>query len=86
MASYQIEWKNSAKVELKKLDKPVIPRILKAVEELASNPYPDGFRKLRGVDHTYRIRVGNYRIVYEVYNNILTVQIVRVRHRKEVYQ
>jgi len=86
MATYQIEWKTSALRELKKLDKPVIPRIITAVESLVENPFPMGIRKLQGSEHTYRLRVGDYRILYEVCQSILRIQIVRVRHRKDAYR
>jgi mRNA interferase RelE/StbE len=57
MASYKIEWKQSAKKELKKLDKQIILRILRAVENLADNPYSSSSKKLIGSDSIYRIRV-----------------------------
>jgi len=60
---YKIEWKQSAKKELKKLKKAVIPRIIKAVESLSINPHPTGSRKLQGSEHLYRVRLGDYRIV-----------------------
>jgi mRNA interferase RelE/StbE len=66
MDLYKIEWKRSAKKELRKLDKATIPRILKAVESLAENSYPQGSRKLVGSISTYRIRVGEYRVIYNV--------------------
>ena len=60
MSLYKVEWKNSAKKELKKLDKQVIPRILQAVENLAKNPYSSDSKKLVGSNSIYRIRVGDY--------------------------
>ncbi len=86
MASYKIEWKQSARKELKKLSRPVIPRILKLVEGLAQNPHPPGSRKILGAKNTFRIRTGDYRVIYSVFNDILLIQIVRVGHRKEVYR
>lgn len=86
MATFQIEWKPSAVRELKRIDRQVIPRIVAAVESLASEPYPSGVRKLRGGGHTFRIRVGDYRVVYEVFDSASAVQIVRVRHRSDVYR
>lgn len=86
MATYRIEWKDSALRELKKLDRPVIPRIINAVESLATDPFPTGVRKLQGSEHTYRIRVGDYRVLYEVYQQTIRIQIIRVRHRKDVYR
>ena len=64
MATFQIEWKPSALRELRRIDRQVIPRVIQAVEGLASNPFPTGVRKLRGSAHTYRLRVGEYRVVY----------------------
>lgn len=86
MASYEIKWKRSAAKELKKIHKSKIPSLLKAVESLSQNPFPTGVKKLSGSDITYRIRVGTYRIVYDFYNDELIIEIIRVRHRKDVYE
>jgi len=86
MASYKIEWKQSAQKELKKLQKKTISRILQSVETLSDNPYPPGSRKLHGAECTYRLRVGDYRIIYSVYSDIVTIEIVRIGHRKEIYR
>ena len=86
MGTYQIEWKSSALKELKRLDRQVVPRIFAAVEDLSSDPFPQGCRKLHGGDRTYRVRVGDYRIIYEVFGDRLVVEIVRVRHRRDVYR
>ena len=86
MASYKIEWKQSAKKELKKLDKQIIPRILQAVENLANNPYSSGSKKLIGSNSIYRIRVGDYRIVYNIKSSVLIIEIIKVGHRREIYR
>ena len=86
MATYRIEWKPSALRELKRIDRQTIPRIVQAVERLAEAPFPTGVRKLRGAEHTYRLRVGEHRVVYEVTQAELSVVIVRVRHRRDVYR
>ncbi len=86
MVSYKIVWKQSAKKELKKLNKSTIPKILKAVESLASVPHPEGSRKLHGSEHLYRVRRGEYRVVYSVENRVLVIQRIRVGHRKDVYR
>ncbi|MGF1542535.1 MAG: type II toxin-antitoxin system RelE/ParE family toxin [Pleurocapsa sp.] len=86
MALYKIEWKQSAKKELKKLDKQIVPKILQAVENLADNPYSSGSKKLIGSDSIYRIRVGNYRIIYNIKSFVLTIEIIKVGHRREVYR
>ena len=85
MASYSIEWKSSAKKELRKIDKKEIPKILEAVENLASNPHPTNHKKLLGTEHNFRIRVGSYRVVYFLEDDKLLIEIIRVGHRKDVY-
>lgn len=85
MALYKIEWKSSASRELRGLEKITIRKILSEVEKLAYDPHPAGSRKLRGSNYTYRLRMGNYRVVYKVRASALTIEIVRVGHRREVY-
>jgi mRNA interferase RelE/StbE len=84
MDLYNIEWKHSAARELRKLPREAVLRILQAVEQLATEPYPHGVRKLVGSERTCRIRVGDYRVVYNVVSSTLMIQIVRVGHRREV--
>ena len=85
MASYRIDWKKSAIRELKSLPKEILPNIVSAVSELSSNPFPHGVKKLSGAEHTYRIRIGAYRVVYIVAKATTSVEVVRVAHRKDVY-
>lgn len=85
MASYKVEWKRSAVRELRDLPKEAVERILKAVEQLSENPYPTGVRKLVGAEHTYRLREGNYRILYTITARSMVVEIIRVGHRKDIY-
>ena len=86
MGSYRIEWKSSAEKELKAIDRQHIPRILEAVESLTINPFPTQSRKLRDVEKSYRIRVGDYRIVYQVDVEEVMVTIYHIRHRKDIYR
>ncbi len=86
MDSYQIEWKRSAVKELRKLPLPMISRIMAAVDNLSSNPYPQGVRKLVSTENSYRIRIGDYRVLYNIVENKLIVEIIRVGHRKDVYK
>jgi len=86
MAIYEIQWKPSAVKELKKIDSKTVPRIIKVVESLSSNPFPSGVRKLYSSEHAYRIRVGDYRVIYTVFERRLVIEVVRVRHRKDVYR
>ena len=67
------------------LDKKVIPLIKSAISDLADNPRPFGYKKLKG-EEAYRIRVGVYRIIYEIDNNRIIVTVVSVGHRKEIYK
>ncbi|NJN45124.1 MAG: type II toxin-antitoxin system RelE/ParE family toxin [Anaerolineae bacterium] len=86
MDSYQIEWKHSAQKELRKLPAEMIQKIIEAVDALRENPFPPGCRKLAGSEQTWRIRIGNYRVIYNVFSNILVIEIVRVAHRKDAYR
>jgi len=67
MASFSIQWRKSTKKDLRSLPRNEVSRIIGAVEKLADNPLPHGSEKLAGSEHTYRIRVGNYRVVYELF-------------------
>jgi len=86
MASYKILWKKSAQKELYKLNKELISKVLESVNHLSENPYPDGCRKLRGSHDTYRFRIGDYRIIYNLQSDILTIEIIRIGHRREIYR
>jgi len=86
MESYKIKWKKSAYKELRNIHKEYIPKIIDSVEKLSLNPFPSGVKKLSGSEKTYRIRVGDYRIIYEIEEQRLIIQIIRVRHRKDVYK
>jgi mRNA interferase RelE/StbE len=86
MASYRIEWKPSALKELRKLPNDAIGRIVVAIEALKNNPFPHGSRKLAGGRSSYRIREGDYRVVYTVAAELLVIEIIRVGHRKNVYK
>jgi mRNA interferase RelE/StbE len=86
MASFEIEWKRSAVRELRRLPKEIMARIVAAVDALATDPHPIGARKLTGSQHTYRIREGSYRVIYEVDSLTVVITIVRVAHRREVYR
>jgi len=86
VVSYSIEWKSSAKKELRRLPKKTINSIISTVGELKNNPHPAGSKKIIGTEHTYRQRVGDYRIVYSIESNCLLIEVVRVGHRKDVYR
>lgn len=84
--AFRIEWKKSTRKDLRKLPSATVDKIIGTVESLAENPFPHGVEKLHGSEHAYRIRLGDYRIVYEVVAESNLVEIQRVRHRKDVYR
>jgi mRNA interferase RelE/StbE len=86
MDIYRIEWKRSALKELQKLPGPLISKIVSAVDNLSSNPFPQGVRKLVATEDTYRIRIGDYRVLYNIIEKKVIIEIIRVGHRKDVYK
>ena len=85
MGYFKINWKKSATKELKKIDKNKIPVIIQTVQQLSFDPHPLQSKELTGSKCTYRIRVGSYRIIYDVYDEELKIEIIRIRHRKDAY-
>ena len=86
MSAYRLFSAPTAKKELERLPKKMRDRITAAIDALADNPRPHGSLKLEGAVNRYRIRVGEYRIVYSIEDKILTVLIIRIRHRKDAYR
>ena len=86
MREYTIVFSRSARRELDKLPDSVVDRILPRIEELSTSPRPHGCRKIKGSDNLWRIRVGDYRVIYSVDDRLRLVDIVAVRHRSEAYQ
>jgi mRNA interferase RelE/StbE len=86
VASCRVEWRRSAERDLLGIDRKQIPRIIAAVERLSLNPAPTGSRKLVGSGHLYRLRVGDYRVVYEFGAAAGTICIFYVRHRRDAYR
>jgi mRNA interferase RelE/StbE len=86
MASYRIEWRRATRKDLRRIDREAVKRIISAVEELATDPYPPGCQKLAGSVCAHRIRIGDYRVLYEVFDDVLVVEVVKVGHRRDVYR
>lgn len=82
---YTVLIERYAQKQIMKLDKKVIPVIKTAIASLADNPRPYGYKKLKG-ENAYRIRVGDYRIIYEIDNGKIIVTVVSVGHRKDMYK
>ena len=86
MASYNVVWRASAERDLRKLDHVVIPKILASIADLALNQSPPQMKKLVGAESTYRIRIGDYRVIYQVDADAKSVTIYHIRHRREAYR
>jgi len=85
MAEYEIFFKESVWKDLRKISKGDLTRILSRIEKLGDDPHPMGCEKLTGLE-LYRVRQGTYRIVYSIQENELTVWVIKVGHRKDVYR
>jgi len=82
---YAVFIERYAQKQIEKLDKKIIPIIKVAISGLAQNPRPHGYKKLKG-EEAYRIRVGDYRIIYEIEEDKIIVTVVSVGHRKNIYK
>jgi mRNA interferase RelE/StbE len=83
---YRVLLERAAEKDLSRLSSEMHDRVIAAIQALANNPRPPGCRKLAGSKHDWRIRVGDYRVVYEIADAIRVVRVNRVRHRREVYR
>jgi len=84
--TFKIILTRSAERELFKLQKSEIKKISKSIDSLQTNPRPKGYIKLRGPENFYRIRIGNYRIIYSIDDTNKLVEILIIRDRKEAYK
>lgn len=82
---YAIRIKKSAQKELEQITPPYNQKIIEAIDALATNPRPDGVKKLKG-EEAYRIRIADYRVVYTIEDVIQIVEVQRIRHRKDAYK
>ena len=85
MSKYTVIITKSAEKELTRLPVEAVVRIRDKVRSLADEPRPEGCKKLRGHKDLYRIRTGNYRIIYSIQDSILTVTIIAIGDRKDIY-
>ena len=84
---YKIVISSSAEKDLDKLPAPVLKKVGVAIDHLSGDPRPAGCKKLKGsYDSLWRIRVGDYRVVYSIVDKVEVIDIRRVRHRKDVYE
>ena len=82
---YRIEFTKAASRAFCKLEKAVQIQLQMDINQLASQPRPPGCKKLKGSHEMWRIRSGNYRVIYEIHDNKLVVLVVDVGHRKDIY-
>lgn len=76
----------SVRKDVRRMPSAVLARMQSVLRTLAMNPFPHDAKQLRGYDHIYRIRVGDYRIVYDVTTRTGIITIIRIAHRKDVYR
>ncbi len=86
MPEYTITFARSARKELERLSTGVVGRIFPRIEALAQNPRPPGCRKLRGTEDLWRIRVGDYRVIYQIVDGEMVIDVIAVRHRSQAYR
>ena len=83
---YRVELAPSAARVFRTLDRAVQRRLARQIDALAHEPRPRGVEKLHGTKNRYRVRMGDYRVIYEVEDDLLLVLVVRIGHRREVYR
>jgi mRNA interferase RelE/StbE len=83
---YKITFKNSALKELERLPKSTVRKIVVAIDGLEVDPKPIGVKKLKDSNDLYRIRVGDYRVIYAINEGVKIVNILRIGHRKDIYR
>ena len=83
---YRVLLERGAEKDLDRLSSEIHHRMIAAIRALATNPRPSGCRKLAGSKNDWRIRVGDYRVIYEIADETRFVRVNRVRHRREVYR
>jgi mRNA interferase RelE/StbE len=84
--NYKVEFSNGARKQFRKLSPDIQKRVQVKINELAIEPRPSGFKKLQENDNLYRIRVGDYRVIYEIEDDILLIIVIRIKHRSTVYR
>ncbi|MGD9506388.1 MAG: type II toxin-antitoxin system RelE/ParE family toxin [Syntrophobacteraceae bacterium] len=86
MGDYKLILSRSVEHDVRKIGKATLGRILQAIRDLSKDPFPKGCRKLKGAESSYRIRIGDYRVLYEVDSTERLVSVLHIRHRKDAYR
>jgi mRNA interferase RelE/StbE len=85
MPTYQLNIKRSFEKDLRRLPDHVVERVFKKLDGLVDDPYPAGVDKIEGSERSYRVRIGDYRVVYAVDDSTKIITLFYARHRKDVY-
>ena len=86
MSEYTITFAQSARKDLEHLSAGIVNRVFPKIEALARDPRPPGCRRIQGSENLWRIRVGDYRVIYQVFDDEQRIDIVAVRHRSQAYR
>lgn len=86
MGSFKIDIKRSFEKDINRLDRKLIPGIVEAIENLSQNPFSEQTKKLKGAESTYRLRIGDYRLLYQIDLKDKRIIIYYVRQRKDAYK
>ncbi len=85
MAFYKIQFKQSADKDIRKIQKSFVPPIIQKINQLSTDPFPSGVKKLTNTDNIYRLRVRDYRVIYQITED-MQITIHYIRHRKDAYR
>jgi mRNA interferase RelE/StbE len=85
MPDYHITISHTAQKQLDNLPDSAVEKVITAIHALAHNPRPTGYKKLKGREG-YRIRKGNYRIIYEIFDTVLIINVIALGHRQDIYK
>lgn len=83
---YEVKFTKGARKMFRKLSQELQDRIQTKIDDLAIEPRPNKVKKLQGVENSYRIRVGDYRVIYDIFDDVLLVSVVEVGHRSKIYK
>lgn len=86
MKKFKIELSATARRQLKRMDRKTARRIIAKIESLSTNPRPAGYIQIKSSDQRFRVRVGDYRIIYKIIDDALVILVVEIGHRSEIYR
>lgn len=86
MTAYEIRFLPSVRKDIRKMPRAMLRRLQEALHGLSANPHPPGAKKIQGYDGYFRLRVGDYRVVYSVAEEVRIIEIIRIGHRRDVYR